>query len=85
MTVAAGVPWGAAAFALGATFCIALGALMLDGDTLPRWLPAAESLGSGCTTLSIDRHSGDTVAEPCRSPVPQTEAVASVRSDLTTP
>lgn len=81
---AGGVPWGMAALAVGAVFCIVLGALSLDDGAAPRPDPASEldtSQGAGCTSLVIDRRTGHTTAEPCRSIL--RDAVASARVDLT--
>ncbi|HZT49082.1 MAG TPA: hypothetical protein VFA64_13995 [Hyphomicrobiaceae bacterium] len=83
---AGGVPWGMAALAVGAVFCIVLGALSLDDGALPPLAPASEAdapQDAGCTSLVIDRRTGHTTAEPCRGIL--RDAVASARADLTPP
>jgi hypothetical protein len=84
--LAAGVPWGLAGLILGAALWMALGALSFVGGALPQPVPALEPLGTGCTSLAIDRRSGRTTAEPCRGiAAPLREAVASARADRTHP
>jgi hypothetical protein len=63
--MAVGVLWGTAGFLLGAAFSIYLAAPQLTTSGLP--LPL-ESPASGCTSLALDRHSGNTREGPCPTP-----------------
>jgi hypothetical protein len=83
--VAAGVPWGAAGFVLGALFWIGLGTLSWDDGAVSWQFPSLEPHSTGCTSLAIDRRTGDTTAEPCRNSVPLPEVIASARSELAAP
>jgi hypothetical protein len=73
---------------LGATFWVGLGVMSLTGGPAPL-SPLLEeprgAQGSGCTSLTLDRRKGHTLAEPCRSPVPLREAQTAGLSDLLQP
>ena len=60
--MAVGALWGAAGFLLGAAFSVYLAAPELTTSGLPQPLNGP---ASGCTSLALDRHSGNTMEGPC--------------------
>jgi hypothetical protein len=56
---------GLAGFLLGAGFWIYLGAHEVAGGDFPL---SGDGPQSGCTSLALDRHSGNTSAAPCLGP-----------------
>lgn len=59
----------AAGFLLGATFWIMLGVQVLSGGSADtsssRELQGVQFPAPGCTSLTLDRREGNTIAEPC--------------------
>jgi len=71
----------AAGFLLGATFWIMLGVQVLTGGSADtsssRELQGVQFPVPGCTSLTLDRREGNTIAEPCLSEaLPMREASA---------
>jgi hypothetical protein len=67
---------------------MAVGALSLADDPRPGAASPHDALtidAPGCTALTLDRHRGRTIAEPCQRPAPLREVVASRPSDLSRP
>jgi hypothetical protein len=62
--------WAVAGCLLGAGFWICLGAQELAGNAWPHVSPLGSppDESAGCTTLSLDRHNGQTLAMPCLAP-----------------